>query len=57
VRDHVCVLLHDLDVTREGRVVFIGEFEDAYAWNTVLSLPVALEGLLPMLEQATGVNP
>jgi iron complex transport system substrate-binding protein len=50
-------LLQQLDVTREGRVVFIGEFEDAYAWNTVLSLPVALEGLLPMLEQATGANP
>lgn len=46
-------LLQQLDVTREGRVVFIGEFEDAYAWNTVLSLPFALEGLVPPLELAT----
>jgi iron complex transport system substrate-binding protein len=47
-------LLQQLEVTREGRVVFIGEFEDAFAWNSVLSLPVALEGLVPMLERATG---
>jgi iron complex transport system substrate-binding protein len=46
-------LLQQLNVTREGRAVFIGDFEDAYAWGTVLSLPWALEGLVPMLERAT----
>lgn len=46
-------LLRQMDVTKDGRVVFIGELEDAFAWNSVLSLPVALEGLEPMLEQAT----
>ncbi len=50
-------LLQQLDVTREGRVVFIGEFEDAFAWNSVLSLPVALDGLVPMLERATDGDP
>lgn len=44
-------LLRQLDVTKSKRVVFIGQFEDAFAWNSVLSLPVALEGLVPMLEQ------
>lgn len=50
-------LLRRLDATREGRVVFIGELEDAFAWNSVLSLPVALEGLVPMLERATDGDP
>lgn len=45
-------LLQQLDATKEGRVVFIGEFEDAFAWNSVLSLPLALEGIVPMLEKA-----
>lgn len=45
-------LIRQLDATQQGRVVFIGEYEDAFAWNSVLSLPVALEGIVPMLEQA-----
>lgn len=50
-------LLQQLDVVQDGRTVFIGELEDAFAWNSVLSLPVALEGLAPMLERATDGDP
>ncbi|MDP8976830.1 MAG: iron-siderophore ABC transporter substrate-binding protein [Actinomycetota bacterium] len=50
-------LLQQLDVVQEGRTVFIGELEDAFAWNSVLSLPVALDGLVPMLERATDGDP
>lgn len=49
-------LIEQLDVTEQGRAVFIGEYEDAFAWNSVLSLPVALEGLVPMLEQAVAAG-
>lgn len=50
-------LIKRLDVTQDGRVVFIGPFEDAFAWSSVLSLPVALDGLVPMLEWATDGDP
>ncbi len=46
-----------LDVTVQGRSLFVGEFEDAFAWNSVLSLPVALDGVVPMLERATDGDP
>lgn len=45
-------LIRQLDATQQERVVYIGEYEDAFAWNSALSLPVALEGIVPMLEQA-----
>ncbi|MGH9247803.1 MAG: iron-siderophore ABC transporter substrate-binding protein [Acidimicrobiales bacterium] len=50
-------VLAGLDAMAEGRAVFIGEFEDAFAWNSVLSLPVALDGIVPMLERATDGDP
>ncbi len=50
-------LIQGLDVTTEGRAVFIGPFEDAFAWSSVLSLPVALDGLVSMLERATDGDP
>lgn len=50
-------LIQGLDVTIEGRTVFIGELEDAFAWSSILSLPVALDGLVPMLERATDGDP
>lgn len=49
-------LIGQLDATEQERVVFIGEYEDAFAWNSVLSLPVALEGIVPMLEQAVAAG-
>ncbi|BBF99545.1 MULTISPECIES: ABC transporter substrate-binding protein [Pseudonocardia] len=46
-------LISRLAVTREGRTVFLeGATELAFAWQTVLSLPAALDGVLPLLEQA-----
>ncbi len=50
-------LLAQLGVSTEGRTVFVGGIEDAFAWNSVLSLPVALGGLVPMLERATDGDP
>ncbi len=50
-------ILSGLDAMVDGRAVFVGEFEDAFAWNSVLSLPVALDGIVPMLERATDGNP
>ena len=42
-----------LAVSREGRTVFLeGATELAFAWQTVLSLPAALDGILPLVEQA-----
>ncbi|MFW6075640.1 MAG: ABC transporter substrate-binding protein, partial [Chloroflexota bacterium] len=46
-------LLSQLDVVREGRVVFIeGEVDDALQFGTVLSLPFLLEQLVPIIEEA-----
>lgn len=50
-------LIQQLGVSQEDRVVYIGEHEDAFAWNSVLSLPVALEGLVPKLELALPARP
>ncbi len=50
-------ILSGLAAMVDGRAVFVGEFEDAFAWNSVLSLPVALDGLVPMLERATDGDP
>lgn len=46
-------LVRGLGVTREGRSLFLeGELEDAFAWNTVLSIPAVLDGVVPLLERA-----
>lgn len=46
-------LVRQLDVMREGRAIFLeGEVEDAFGWQTVLSLPFALDRIVPMLEGA-----
>lgn len=51
-------LVQALAATREGRTVFIGgEADDALQVSTVLSLPTALEGVLPLLEAATDGDP
>ncbi|MGH9247805.1 MAG: iron-siderophore ABC transporter substrate-binding protein [Acidimicrobiales bacterium] len=47
-----------LDATREGRTVFIGgDVDDAYQVSSILSLPAALDGIVPMLERATDGDP
>ncbi len=46
-------LVERLDVMREGRAIFLeGDVEDAFGWNTVLSLPFALDKIVPMLAEA-----
>lgn len=51
-------ILQGLDATREGRVIYIGgEVDDAYQVASILSLPAALDGILPMLERATDADP
>ncbi len=49
-----------LKVAREGRDVFLLGTDPvgvAYAWSTVLSLPVALDGLIPRFAAALDGNP
>jgi hypothetical protein len=47
-----------LDATQEGRVLFLdGELDDALQINSVLSLPVLLEGIEPMLVSALEGDP
>ncbi len=49
--------IQSLDAYKEGRVVFVPlEYDDALQFGTVLSLPYALEGLLPELQRATGAE-
>ena len=47
-------LYRKLDVAREGRDVFVVDnvLSGALTWSTVLSLPFAIEGLVPMLAAA-----
>lgn len=48
-------LLSQLDVVREGRVVFVPPaYDDALQFGSVLSLEYALEGILPELTAAFG---
>jgi iron complex transport system substrate-binding protein len=48
-------LIRRLEVMQEGRVIFLeGAVEDAFGWNTVLSIPFALDAILQMLERAVG---
>ncbi|MBL1078878.1 iron-siderophore ABC transporter substrate-binding protein [Nocardia sp. 2] len=45
-----------LGAMRENRTVYLdGELEKAFGWQTVLSLPAALDGVIPLLEQ-TGLR-
>lgn len=51
-------LVQALDVTRDGRSLFIdGEIDDALQVSTILSLPTALDGIVPMLARATDDDP
>jgi len=52
-------LYQQLEVTREGRDVFLVDkvLSGALTWSTVLSLPFALEGLVPMLAAAIDGDP
>lgn len=46
-------LVQRLNATRAGHAVYLeGATEQAFAWNTVLSLPTALDRLRPLLEKA-----
>lgn len=51
-------LVQRLGAMRDGRVLFLPEdLEFAFAFNTVLSLPFLLDGVVPMLEAATDGDP
>lgn len=51
-------VISGLEATRDGRVLFVGgEVDDAYQVSSILSLPAALDGMLPMLERATDGDP
>jgi iron complex transport system substrate-binding protein len=44
-------LINQLDVAKEGRVLYVpAELDDALQFNTVLSLPYLVEGILPELQ-------
>ncbi|WP_119065977.1 iron-siderophore ABC transporter substrate-binding protein [Rubrobacter indicoceani] len=48
-------LIEQLDVMQQDRAVFLeGDTEEAFGWNTVLSIPFALDEIVPMLAEATG---
>lgn len=51
-------VVQQLDATRDGRTVFIdGEVDEAFQVSTILSLPTALDGIVPMLARATDDDP
>lgn len=52
-------LYQQLDVAREGRDVFLTDelLAGALTWGTVLSLPFAIDGLVPMLAAAVDGDP
>lgn len=51
-------LVRQLDVMRDERAIFLeGDIEDAFGWNTILSLPFALDGMVPMLAAAVDGDP
>jgi iron complex transport system substrate-binding protein len=48
-------LVSQLDVIKEGRAVFVPvELDDALQFNTILSVPYLVEGILPVLQEALG---
>lgn len=51
-------LISQLDVVKAGHVLFVpSELDDALQFNTVLSIPYLLDGILPDLQAAAGVEP
>lgn len=47
-------LVAQLSVVSEGRTIFLdGDLENAFGWQSILSIPYVLENILPMLEAAT----
>lgn len=51
-------VLSQLDALKEGRVIFVdGVLDDAMAFNSLLSLPLVVEELRPMLEAAMDGDP
>jgi len=51
-------LVRQLDAMRDERAIFLeDDIEDAFGWNTILSLPFALDGIVPMLAAAVDGNP
>jgi hypothetical protein len=51
-------LVQQLEATQQGRAIFLeGDLENAFAFNTVLSLPFLLDGVVPMIEAATDGDP
>lgn len=51
-------LVSQLAVVQEGRTVYLeGDVENAFGWQSPLSLPFALEAMLPALEAATDEDP
>lgn len=51
-------IVQQLDAVREGRVLYIGgDVDDAFQVSTILSLPRALDEIVPMLERATDADP
>lgn len=51
-------VVQQLAATREGRALYVGgEVDDALQVSSVLSLPTALEGIVPMLERAVDGDP
>lgn len=51
-------LVGQLDAMQDGRALFLPEdLEYAFAFNTVLSLPFLLDGIIPMIEAATDGDP
>lgn len=51
-------VLGQLDAMRDGRALFLPEdLEYAFAFNSLLSLPYFLDGVVPMIEAATDGDP
>lgn len=51
-------LVSRLAVVQDDRTVYLeGDVENAFGWQSPLSLPFALEGMLPALEAATDDDP
>lgn len=51
-------LVQQLEASQQGRTIFLeGDLENAFAFNTVLSLPFLLDGVVPMIEAATDGDP
>ncbi|MBI1259730.1 MAG: ABC transporter substrate-binding protein [Chloroflexi bacterium] len=51
-------LLSQLDVMKAGHVLFVpSDLDDALQFNTVLSIPYLLNGIVPDLQAAAGIEP